>query len=403
MKKLLASPRFLSSPRCQVLLSYVVEESVNGSTESLKERNIGVRIFKRDPGYDTNADPVVRVAISEIRKKLAQYYYDPANLDEVRIEVPIGSYVPVFSTPEGAFGKLAILPVDEDAHAGAVAVEPELAPQKHSVARPRIRHWVPATAAAVCIALAVAAGWAWRIAQTKSPLDLFWNPVVKSSNPALLCIGQLRATSVLLDPDVSRNPGAPTMAIGPAGVYPIQMPVAVLDDSITTANIAGVLRYEKKDFSVLPEGNTNYDDLQKGPVVLIGALNNDWTMHLMRSMRYQFNDDGQTTEWWVSDQKNPGVKMGVYKANSGATITHDLAIVARVFDAETKQPTIIVAGLTPPGTLAAGDFVTNPRYLAEFIRSAPRDWQKKNIELLLGINVIDGQPGPPHVSGISVW
>jgi hypothetical protein len=263
--------------------------------------------------------------------------------------------------------------------------------------------WVPVTATTACVLVAVTCIWIWTSNLSKSPIDAFWAPVVKSSNAALLCIGQLRATSVLLDPNVSRNPGAPTMAIGPGGIYPIQMPVAVLDDSITMANIAGVLRYEKKNFSVLPEGNTNYDDLQKGPVVLIGALNNDWTMHLMRSMRYQFNDDGQTTDWWVSDQKNPGVKMGLYKANSGAIITHDLAIVARIFDAETKQPTIIVAGLTPPGTLAAGEFVTNPVYLADFMRSAPRDWQEKNVELLLSTNVIDGQPGPPHVVGSSIW
>jgi len=386
-----------------MLLSYVVEESIKGNAESLKERSIGIQVFKRDPAYDTNADPVVRVAISEIRKKLAQYYYEPANQGQVRIEVPTGSYAPVFSLPGTGATRDGALHLHEEAPTGAAEAEAGAAPATSSAHWRREARRISLLASFGFILLTIAAVWAWSAAAAKSPLDIFWAPVVHSPNSALICLGQLRATNVLLDPNASRNPGAPTMAIGPAGVYPIQMPVAVLDDSITTANIAGVLRYEKKNFTVLPEGSTSYDDLQKGPVVLIGALNNDWTMHLMRSMRYQFNDDGQTTDWWVSDQKNPGVKMGLYRANSGANITHDLAIVARVFDAETKQPTIIIAGLTPPGTLAAGDFVTDPKYLTEFMRAAPHGWQGKNLELLLSTNVIDGQPGPPHVVASSIW
>ena len=76
--------------------------------------------------------------------------------------------------------------------------------------------------------------------------------------------------------------------------------------------------------------------------------------------------------------------------------------MARIIDSETKQPIIIVAGVTPTGTLAAGLFVSDPQLLSEFLKNAPKGWQTKNMEVLLSTNVIDNQPGPPRVVASSV-
>jgi hypothetical protein len=46
--------------------------------------------------YDTNQDPIVRASAAEIRKRIAQYYHEPGHETELRIELPLGSYVPVF-------------------------------------------------------------------------------------------------------------------------------------------------------------------------------------------------------------------------------------------------------------------------------------------------------------------
>jgi len=404
LERLLVSPRFATSSRCQILLRFVVEEMLAGRAESLKERHIGIEVFKRTPSYDTNADPVVRVAIGEIRKKLAQYYYEPAHQDQVRIELPTGSYAPIFSLPEPAPARNGVSHDHEEPIPAPVAVLPIPVPPPPVTLkrRPHTASVVLATIAA-CALVAGVVALAWRATAVESLQQRFWAPVVNSPSPALLVLGQLRATQVQLAPNLSRNPGGAAMPIGKNGIYPLDMPVAVVDDSITLANVAGLLRADKKGFVVRAEGETSYEDLQKGPVVLIGALNNDWTMHLMRTMRFRFNEDSQTMEWWVSDQKNPGVKMGMLKADGGTVITQDLAIVARVMDSETRQPTIIVAGLGPPGTEAGGEFVTNPQYLNDFLRSAPPSWQTKNLEVLLSVNVIDSQPGPPRVLALSIW
>lgn len=93
---ILASPPFRNSKRCQSLLKYVVDETVEDRRAQLKERTVGVRVFGRDPAYDTTQDAVVRNAAVEVRKRLAQYYQDPQHRGEIRIELTSGSYVPEF-------------------------------------------------------------------------------------------------------------------------------------------------------------------------------------------------------------------------------------------------------------------------------------------------------------------
>ena len=78
------------------LLRYVVNETLEGRGSHLKERALGVEVFSRDPDYDTNADPVVRTSACEVRKRIAQYYHEPGHEDEIRIDLPAGSYVPEF-------------------------------------------------------------------------------------------------------------------------------------------------------------------------------------------------------------------------------------------------------------------------------------------------------------------
>ena len=74
LQRILNSTEFHSSPRCQEFLRYVVEHTVDGASELLKERNIGVDVFHRSPSYEPNTDAIVRVRATEVRKRLHQYY-----------------------------------------------------------------------------------------------------------------------------------------------------------------------------------------------------------------------------------------------------------------------------------------------------------------------------------------
>lgn len=99
LEKILASELFQHSRRYPALLRYVVEHSLNGAADDLKERTLGVVVFRRHPEYDTSADPVVRTTASEVRKRLEAYYAEPIHRGELRIALPVGTYVPAFLLP----------------------------------------------------------------------------------------------------------------------------------------------------------------------------------------------------------------------------------------------------------------------------------------------------------------
>lgn len=89
-------------------LRFAVEQVLTNKANELKEYVIGVEVFRRNQGYDTRLDPVVRVEARRLRSKLATYYDTEGRQDELVIEFPKGSYVPIFrSRSEDSFKKPA--------------------------------------------------------------------------------------------------------------------------------------------------------------------------------------------------------------------------------------------------------------------------------------------------------
>ena len=96
LAKVLASHAFAHVDRLKRFLAFVVKESTNGRSASLKEYSIGVEVFDRETKFDPRTDPIVRVQARRLRARLARYYEDEGRNDEMRIELPKGSYVPEF-------------------------------------------------------------------------------------------------------------------------------------------------------------------------------------------------------------------------------------------------------------------------------------------------------------------
>ena len=93
---ILQSPSFRGSPRSAAFLRFVVEESLAGRGDLLKERTIGAAVLGKAPGYDTGADSGVRVRANEVRKRLAAHYDSAGTKAGIRIELPPGTYAPRF-------------------------------------------------------------------------------------------------------------------------------------------------------------------------------------------------------------------------------------------------------------------------------------------------------------------
>src|SRR5690349_24744483 len=92
--KILSSPVFVNSPRMSRFLRYVVETTLDGKSESIKEYVIAVEVFEKAEDYDPQADSTVRTEASKLRSRLARYYETEGREDPVVITIAKGSYVP---------------------------------------------------------------------------------------------------------------------------------------------------------------------------------------------------------------------------------------------------------------------------------------------------------------------
>jgi TolB-like protein/Flp pilus assembly protein TadD len=93
MEAILASETFVNAPQLRKFLRYMVERTLQGDTDGLKEYQVGLEVFARNGTYDTRIDPVVRVEARRLRSKLAEYYADQGCNDEIVISLPKGGYV----------------------------------------------------------------------------------------------------------------------------------------------------------------------------------------------------------------------------------------------------------------------------------------------------------------------
>ena len=153
-----------------------------------------------------------------------------------------------------------------------------------------------------------------------------------------------------------------------------------LTDVMTLGRLTGFLQGKGKAFHIRGESSTTFEDLRDGPVVLIGAFNNDWSMRLMGPRRFSFERDGDT--FWIKDGQNPSDKRhAVNYAMPYLKLTEDFALVSRMLDPVTERMVVLAGGLTGYGTVAAGEFLSNPAYLETIAANAPAKWARKKAPL----------------------
>ncbi len=97
LSRVLNSGIFGAAPRLSAFLRFIVERSLAGEGARIKGYTIGVEALGREPSFDPQIDPIVRVEARRLRQRLARYYACEGFDDPVLIELPNGCYVPRFS------------------------------------------------------------------------------------------------------------------------------------------------------------------------------------------------------------------------------------------------------------------------------------------------------------------
>src|SRR5512133_1334218 len=101
LSRILAGKAFRQADRLKRFLTFIVNETMEGRAESLKEFTVGVEVFGKDRTFDARSDPIVRVQARRLRAQLERYYAEEAGPNELIIEVPKGAYAAVFKAPKG--------------------------------------------------------------------------------------------------------------------------------------------------------------------------------------------------------------------------------------------------------------------------------------------------------------
>jgi hypothetical protein len=146
-------------------------------------------------------------------------------------------------------------------------------------------------------------------------------------------------------------------------------------------------------------------DLRSGPAVFIGAFDNAWTLRLTSPLRFHFSNNADMTEVRIVDSSATAPSHWVVQRSEQLTTNsyRDYAIAARFTDTNTGKLTVIVAGLARGGTIAAGEFLTDPDDLVQLQRAALAAGDKENMEVVLSTQIIDGAPGSPKIEATYFW
>ena len=101
LDRILEHVEFQATDKMRDFLRYVVEETLAGRSERIKGFSVAVEVFGRDSDFDAANDPVVRIQAGRLRRAIERYYLVGGRQDPIRIDIPKGSYVPVFAEGSG--------------------------------------------------------------------------------------------------------------------------------------------------------------------------------------------------------------------------------------------------------------------------------------------------------------
>jgi hypothetical protein len=423
---ILESSVFRSSKQCQILLRYIVDQSLACQDDLLRERVIGAAVFGRAPDYDCGNDPVVRARVNEVRKRLAQYYDGHRDDSAVRISIPSGSYRAVFETAEmrrfdspskpnkgSKDDSIERQPQTAAPHGTEENPEPQTSPLVPVSSRATRWRVLGITGAAACAVLLIS--WIVFANWKRTELDLFWGPFLENTKPVVIYMG----TAQLYIPAAASTEKAlsllaPSELKQPMSEWPLP---ELVEGQVLTANdvlvdrkdfvgagdiaavvsVASYLSAHHRNLDLRSGPNLPFEDLRGSPVILTGAGSNYWTLDIARDLPF-FVDRGLR----IRERGGQG-RVWTTPLWSDHTIAEDYAIVARLLDSKTGAPVVILAGITMCGNRAAGEFVTDQVQLKK-LGTIPRDaFEHKNIEIILHTTLSNCTPTSMDVEAQRYW
>lgn len=407
LQVVLHSRTFERSERLQKFLRYICELTLRGEGSRINEYLIGAEVFERGPDYSPQEDAIVRRQAHALRRKLHDYYETEGRADPVRIELPLGRYVPVFRRAEEGTHRPVSVPV-------------EAVPLQH--------RWPLGTAMLAGALLFLAGWWAGRhsapavtAVSAKAGLPAavreIWGPWLEDPSGVVICFSN-PLTAVIKHLPVPHPDGVlprrlPLRGEGeqwvrevfrlPPGGYLYFAPAkgqAKMGEALGAVHLAGLFARGGVAVSATQSRFLTWEDLRSQNLVLLGHSEaNAWLDPLLE--RYPFRlaaTHGARQRAIVNAEPKPGEPRHYFIAYADASgdRTEEFALVSMLPGVDGRRKLLLVNGLNTQATQAAIEYLTSPSRLNELVqalrRQAPEHRGPWQFQLVLRTEVRDKVP-----------
>lgn len=401
-QRVAAAPAFARSSLLSKFLLFVVAEALEGRGDQITEHQIGVQVFDRPPGYRTLEDNIVRNYARQLRRRLAEHFSGEGVSEPLRIDIPLGGYVPIFTptSGEGPADKTDQEPITISNHA-LPAVAPESGGPAVVVTPSRGKRRLFKTLLFIAYSVALA-GLAWFAAvrwnaprPAPEPAHILWASIF--GGPASTYIVPSDAGFNLLE-DLSHHPVPLAGYI--QGSYQ-EAPLVGVD-----AHSAQDLRSQQLtpyvDFQIeaelarLPEANPErvfirfprdlrLDDLKHANAVIIGSVSsNPWAAIAETNANFRIIDrPGMEGATIVNLKPLPGEATS-YASHWNEPAHETFAHIAFLPNLNGTGNLLLLQGLDVAGTQAAAEMLFHQSAIEPILKRATRpDGSLRNFEALL--------------------
>ncbi|MEN6605248.1 MAG: hypothetical protein ABFD86_22790 [Bryobacteraceae bacterium] len=336
----------------QKFLRYVVEETIAGRQDGLKEYSLGLAVFHRPPDYDPRTDAIVRVQASQLRKRLSSYYDHEGRDSTLRISLPRGGYVPVWSEAEPE-----PLP--------SLAVPAVVSPPRRSPIR-RSLFWAGIAAGAV-IATAAFLFAIWLQKRPPAYASALWGPFVTPKAETIVSFGVpvfYSGGGFFIRDTAANTPNQLTgerydrvvQAVG-APVFPQQDVYTGIGDMLGTYAVGHWLEAHGVRITLANSHNIGHADIAGKNLVVVSSVRFQTLLQEMK-LPSRFTFVPQISGFAV---QNPGPgEPGQYTEMSGAGVDTSYALIRLWPGKPAGYRILYVSGINTWATLGAAQYALNP-------------------------------------------
>lgn len=238
----------------------------------------------------------------------------------------------------------------------------------------------------------------------------FWAPIIDSRRPVVIYIGanySYRLTTRFLD-EYRRQRGlvntGPEFFIDLRSGEKIDESDLIPDnrligfgDVASASRVISTLTRLNKSYDLRYGNDISFSDLHASPALLIGGFSNTWTLEVTRNLRYSLEQGDR-----IVDRKDPN-KVWLRKAGADGRTEEDYAVISRLPRSETGDFVLAIGGIDTFSNQAAADFLSDPEQVGAMLRTAPLNWENRNLQIVLHTSAVKEVPAVANVEAVNFW